>query len=397
MADLDLLLELMFWSCFALVAYTYVGYPLVIGLMASLFGRPDDTEGIAAGLPRVSLLVAAHNEEDVIAARLDNALAADYPAERLEVVVATDGCTDRTADIVRRYADRGVRLIESPKRRGKATTLNEAVPQLAGEVVVLSDANTFFQPDAIRRMAGRFDDPGVGVVCGQLVLTDPTVGTNADGLYWRYETFLKKCEGRLGALLGANGGIYALRRSVFRPVPADTIVDDFVIPLEAKLRSGCGITYDRRAVAHEETPPTVRAEFRRRARIGAGGFQCLGLLWRLLNPARGWIAFTFWSHKVFRWAGPFFLLGMATAAVLLARHPLYRSLLLAQIGFYGLSVAMPLVPSSVRVLKPLRLTTMFTGMNLALLLGFWRWLAGTQGGVWQRTERAGAGLTPAGV
>src|SRR5262249_30950742 len=145
------------------------------------------------------------------------------------------------------------------------------------------------------------------VVCGRLVLTDPATGCNVDSYYWRYETFLKRCEGRLGALLGANGAIYAIRRELYTPIPGNTIVDDFVIPLRAKLRTGCRIVYDGDAVAREETPPNVGAEFHRRSRIGAGGFQSIGLLWRLLNPRSGWVAFTFFSHKILRWVCPFFL------------------------------------------------------------------------------------------
>jgi cellulose synthase/poly-beta-1,6-N-acetylglucosamine synthase-like glycosyltransferase len=388
--DLTALLQITFWVCFALVVYAYPGYPLVIRCLAGLFGRRSVPPELAsAELPKVSLLIAAHNEASIIAARIENALAMDYPRERREIVVATDGCTDGTAAVVRRYADRGVRLIEYPVNRGKATVLNASIPQLTGEVVILSDANTFTEPDAARRLARWFSDRRVGVVCGRLILTDPETGSNADSLYWRYETYLKRCEGRLGALLGANGGIYAVRRTCFTPIPADTIVDDFVLPLQAKLRTGCGIVYDPHAVAHEETPPNIKAEFRRRARIGAGGFQSLGRLWVLLNPLNGWVAFTFLSHKILRWGCPFFLLALLVTSLLLWNDPLYRALLLAQVAFYALSAVAPLLPTRIRMLKPLRLTTMFTGMNVALLLGFWRWVSGGQRGTWTRTVRPG--------
>jgi cellulose synthase/poly-beta-1,6-N-acetylglucosamine synthase-like glycosyltransferase len=383
-------LEIVFWVCLALVAYTYPGYPVVIRCLAGLFGRrAAPPELTTAELPTVSLLIAAHNEESVIAARIENALAMDYPADRREVVVATDGCSDRTAEVVRGFAGRGVRLLEYRTRRGKATVLNDSIPQLTGEVVILSDANTFTEPDAARRLARWFRDTRVGVVCGRLVLTDPETGSNADSLYWKYETYLKRCESRLGALLGANGGIYAVRRDCFAPIPPDTIVDDFVLPLQAKLRTGCRIEYDPEAVAHEETPPDVRAEFRRRARIGAGAFQSVGRLWRLLNPARGWVAFTFFSHKILRWGCPFLLLAMLATSALLSGSPLYLVLFFAQVAFYATSALVPLVPTTARPLKPLRLTTMFTGMNVALLLGFWRWASGAQHGIWQRTVRPG--------
>jgi cellulose synthase/poly-beta-1,6-N-acetylglucosamine synthase-like glycosyltransferase len=274
-------------------------------------------------------------------------------------------------------------------RRGKATVLNDSIPRLTGEIVILSDANTLTDPDAARKLARWFTDRTVGVVCGRLILTDPETGSNADGLYWKYETFLKRCESRLGALLGANGGIYAIRRSCFTPIPPNTIVDDFVLPLQAKLRTSCSIVYDAEAVAHEETPPNIKSEFRRRARIGAGGFQSLGQIWGLLNPLHGWIAFTLFSHKILRWACPFFLLGLMVSSALLFTDPLYLALLGGQVAFYLLAAVVPFLPTQSRFLKPLRLTTMFTGMNVALLLGFWRWLSGDQRGTWQRTVRPG--------
>ena len=390
MLDIMTLLEIAVWVSLGCVCYAYIGYPVVIRFLAALVGRRGGPPAPAVEeLPTVSLLIAAHNEAGIIASRIQNALALDYPAGKLEIVVATDGCHDATAEVVRRYADRGVRLLEYPVRRGKATVLNDSIPRLKGEVVVLSDANTFTEPDAARLLARWFTDRRVGVVCGRLVLTDPATGSNADSMYWKYETYLKRCEGRLGALLGANGGIYAVRRSCFSPIPPDTIIDDFVLPLQAKLRTGCSIVYDAEAVAHEETPPNIRAEFRRRARIGAGGFQSVGRIWELLNPAHGWVAFTFFSHKILRWACPFFLLALLLTCALLWESSLYRALLFAQVAFYATSALVPFLPTRTRLLKPLRLTTMFTGMNVALLLGFWRWIAGTQRGTWQRTARPG--------
>jgi cellulose synthase/poly-beta-1,6-N-acetylglucosamine synthase-like glycosyltransferase len=389
MTPIQMVLAACFWGCLAGVAYTYLGYPVLIGLLARWFGRrPQAAEAPAEELPSLTLLIAAYNEESVIDERLRNALAMDYPAGKLEVVVASDGSADGTNAIVQRYADRGVRLLDFPMRRGKAAALNAAFTELKGDVVMLSDANTFADPSAAHKLARWFRDPGVGVVCGRLVLTDPLAGTNADSLYWRYENFLKQCEGRLGVLLGANGGIYAIRRELYVPIPVETIVDDFVIPLRAKLRTGCAILYDSEAVAHEETPADVRAEFRRRARIGAGGFQSLRWLWRLLDPRRGLISLAFFSHKVLRWLGPFLLLGMLAAnAALLDQRP-YQVLMAGQVGFYLLAAAAAyLPPGRFKLLKPLRLTTMFTSMNLALLMGCWRWLRGTQKGTWKRTER----------
>ncbi len=383
-----------FWACLGLVVYAYAGYPVLVWCLARLFGRrgrPADPAD--ADVPAVSLLIAAYNEEAVIEDRLRNALALDYPADKLEIVVASDGSTDGTAAAVRRYADRGVRLLDYALRRGKAAVLNSAVGELRHEVVAFSDANTHFDTPALRRLVRGFADPAVGVVCGRLVLTDGQGGRNADGLYWKYETFLKAQEARLGALLGANGAIYGLRRELYTPVPDDTIVDDLVIPLLARLRTGCGVAYEPEAVAREETAADVGAEFRRRARIGAGGFQSVGLLGRLLDPRQGWLAFTFVSHKLLRWLCPFFLVGLAVSNLWLAGEAaIYQWALAGQAGFYAASALAARLPAGPRALRVLRLTALFTGMNLALLVGFWRWLRGSQQAAWARTARLAEAL-----
>ena len=381
-------LAIIFWCCFATVVFAYLGYPLLIHFLSRIFGwnhsRPHVED---AELPVISLLIAAHNEEVDIEARILNALSLDYPAGKLEIVIASDGSTDATNDIVRRYANRGVQLFAYEKNRGKATVLNESVPRLRGSVILLSDANTQMAADVARRLAAWFSQAEVGVVCGRLVLTDPRTGRNVDGLYWKYETFLKKCESRLGALLGSNGAIYAIRKELFPAVAPGTLIDDFVIPLDAKRNSGCRIIYDTSAIATEETAPTIRAEFRRRVRIGAGGFQSIGKLWPLLSPTNGWVALTFFCHKILRWLCPFLLVGMLVTSAILVREPLYAWLFAAQLCFYAISLVGPWLPAQPRSLRYLRLPAMFSSMNLALFFGFVRWLRGGHTGVWTRTDR----------
>jgi cellulose synthase/poly-beta-1,6-N-acetylglucosamine synthase-like glycosyltransferase len=384
-------LAIVFWFCFSGVAFAYLAYPLLIFAFSRIFGRkPSPRTSGADSLPSVSLLIAAHNEEVEIERRIQNALALKYPTGRLEIVIASDGSTDRTNEIVRRYADRGVKLLAFETNVGKASVINQSIPQLRGEIVVLSDANTFMAPDAAMRLADWFSEKDIGVVCGRLVLNDPRGGRNVDSLYWKYETFLKKCESRLGALLGSNGAIYAVRKDVFPSIHPRTLIDDFVIPLEAKRQSGCRIVYDENAVAYEESPPTLSDEFRRRVRIGAGGFQSIGILWPLLSPANGWVALTFLCHKILRWACPFLLVAMLLISVVLAADPRFAALFGCQIVFYVASMVGHLTPARPRFLRYFRLPAMFTAMNVALFLGFIRWLRGPQTGVWARTERAPA-------
>ena len=219
--------ESLFFICVVLVLYNYAVYPVLIWGLSQRFGfmatgTPDDPEE----WPPVSLLIAAHNEQSVIEDRIRNALAMNYPRGRLEIVIGLDGCSDGTAAIVRRYADHGVRVLEFAERRGKSAVLNAAIETLGGAIVLLSDANTEIDTNAVRQLVRWFRYPQVGVVCGRLILTDRRTGHNVDSLYWKYETFLKRCEGRLGALLGANGAIYAIRATSMsrsQPKPSSTI------------------------------------------------------------------------------------------------------------------------------------------------------------------------------
>lgn len=386
MTTIETITAACFWCSACGVVYAYLGYPLVIFAFSRMFGHPPIPPVVHdLELPTVSLLIAAHNEAGVIEDRIHNALDLSYPEDRFKIVIASDGSDDGTAEICACYGAR-IRPLLFPVRQGKPATLNAAIPQVDGDIVVLSDANTRMDVQALRCLTRWFVDPAVGAVCGRLVLSDPESGRNADSVYWRYETFLKQCEARLGALLGANGAIYAIRRSLFTPLPKGAVVDDFIIPLAAKLHSGCRIVYDQAAIAYEETAPGLRAEFGRRSRIGVGGFQALTMLWPLLSPRHGWTAFALWSHKLLRWGCPFLLIAAIVTAASLVRFPLYRAAVIAQTIFYGLCAAGALLPPT-RASRVLRVFPLFAGMNLALLTGILCGFCGKQTGVWTRTDR----------
>lgn len=383
--------KIAFWTCIGLVAYTYIVYPVSIWLMAKLFAKAswenDDSAGDRREPPMVSMIIAAHKEEKVILDRLNNAVLMDYPADRFEIIIGCDGQEDLTGALVGSFGDSRVRLIQFPRQRGKSSVLNDCVMQAKGEVVVFSDANTMMAPDAVRKLVKPFRDPKVGGVCGELVLTDPTTGQNVDGIYWRFENFIKRSEGRLGALLGVNGAIYAIRKDLYEPIPTNTIVDDFLIGMSVH-RRGYRLIYEPRAVAHEETALSIRSEFDRRSRIGAGAFQSLTWLWPMLNPLRGRVAIAFMSHKLLRWFCPGFLFLAVLTNVRLMAEPFYLRILLLHELFY-LSAMIGLVFTLGRPWnRMMRLPGMFVGMNAALAVGFWRWLTGKQGGTWKRTERS---------
>ncbi|HVT88948.1 MAG TPA: glycosyltransferase family 2 protein [Tepidisphaeraceae bacterium] len=382
------ILVIFFWLCAGLILYTYAVYPLLVMVLSEFLGKDRTAREVdSTNWPNVSLLIAAYNEQAVIERRIANALAMDYPKEKLEIAIASDGSNDETANIVKRYAGQGVRLIEFAERRGKSAVLNRAIPQLRGEIVVLSDANSEFEPSALKKLVRWFDDPAVGIVSGRLVLTDARNSRNADSLYWNYETFLKKSESRLGGLLGANGAIYAIRRSCFTPIPDDTVVDDFLIPLLMRLHHGFLVHYDFQAIAYEQAPNQVRDEFRRRMRIGTGNLQNLSLLWPLLDPRQGFVAISFFSHKVLRWLCPFLLIGILIGSACLFNHPFFRVVTILQGAFYCMAMIVAILPRSAGVPKLFRLPTMFVSMNLALLVGYSRWLLQNHHGTWEPTAR----------
>ena len=378
----------LFWVSVLFVVYAYAGYPVAVWLLSRVFGSKPAPPPETATLPTMSMIIAAYNEEEVIEKRLRNLSEIDYPPDRLQVLIASDGSTDATADIVRGFSGRiPVRLLDFKERRGKASALNAALKEVTGEIVTLSDANSYTHPDALRMMARWFSDPEVGAVAGRVLLRDPVSGRNVDGLYWRYETFIKDCEGRLDALVGANGPIYAIRRAEFGGIRSDTIVDDFIIPLLMQLRTGARLVYDTEAIAMEEAPAEIGDEFKRRARIGAGGYQSLPVLWKLLDPRRGWISFTFFSHKVVRWFCPIFMCSALATNVFLLSEPVYRAAFAAQVLLYATAVLGFAVHGTGAAARMLRLSSMFASMNLALLVGLGRWFRRQQSSAWERTAR----------
>jgi cellulose synthase/poly-beta-1,6-N-acetylglucosamine synthase-like glycosyltransferase len=248
----------------------------------------------------------------------------------------------------------------------------------------MSDANTMYAPDAVRALVGHFADARVGCVCGELVLESPQGGGSGEGLYWKYETLLKRMESDLGFLLGATGGIFAIRRSLFRPLPPTTIVEDFVTAMKI-LEGGHRVCYEPQAQATESTAPTMREEMRRKSRIGAGGFQAIGMTAAMLDPRRGLPALGYWSHKILRWFVPFLMLGALASNLALAVEPVYALFLALQIAAYAVGLQ-GLLPRSFdhRLLRPVRY---FFMMNLALFIGFFRFVAGTQRVTWERAQR----------
>ncbi|WP_224246197.1 glycosyltransferase family 2 protein [Hyalangium gracile] len=389
--------EVFFWCAALLLLHTYFFYPLCLFAMegvAQVFhnlrsmkaGEGRRRESKASSVPSVSLVVAAYNEASCIRQKLENSLALKYPALRFEVLIGSDGSTDGTDEIVRQCADPRVRLSPAP-RAGKTTVLNRCIPSAQGEIIVLSDANTMIEPEAIQALVRHFEDPEVGAVCGKLRLYNPTKKDYEESAYWNYESLIKFYEGKRGAVVGANGGLYAIRRTLFTQLPPSTIVDDFVIPLRI-LEQGYKVVYEAEAVAHEETTEDYGKEFGRRARIAAGNFQSLKMVPGLLLPTAGFASFAFWSHKLLRWCAPALMAAALLANLFLLDSVFYRLTLFTQVMFYALAYL-----GKAGVLKGTgrRIASMayyFVTMNLAIVVGFWRFLRNAQKAAWDRTARA---------
>jgi len=301
---------LAFWLSLLTLLYIYIGYPLLVWTLAMLVGH-EPTRGDMT--PTVSLLIPAYNEAAHIQTKLENSLALNYPKERFEIVVASDGSTDGTNAIVERYRSHGVVLHAMPTNMGKAAMLSQVVPLLHGEMVVFSDASSELAPDALRVLLSNFADPHVGCVSGLYRLLDRSdLRAEGEGLYWRYETFIKQQESRLHSILGAHGAFYAIRKGLFQDVTRSVINDDYLIPMRA-VAQGYRAVYEPRACAWERETSSVESEFARRRRIAAGNCQQMIELRQMLSPRYGWVAFCFFSHKVLRTVAPFFMLFMLLA------------------------------------------------------------------------------------
>lgn len=381
--------EALFWMLVGLVAYTYAGFPLLVFLRGKFMRRPyrqaDET-------PFVTLVVAAYNEEASIAEKLENILALDYLREKLQVIVASDGSTDRTNEIVARYADRGIALLPLP-RVGKAAALNAAVAAATGEILVFSDANSLYAPDALRALVRPFADPQVGGVAGnQVYVTPGEASPSGEGErgYWSFDRWLKFYESEAGNTISATGAIYAIRRHLFQPVP-EGVTDDFVTSVRV-IAQGYRLVFAPEAVAYEPVAKTEKVEFGRKVRVITRGLRGVWMVRELLNPFRyGFYAVQLFSHKVLRrmvvfpWIVLFLLSFSLWDAGLI-----YRAAALAQAGLYAGGLAGFLLRHTrVGRSKFLALPFFFCMVNAAVVVATFNLLRGQKIVLWETQRQVG--------
>ena len=383
-----IIIKLVFWSCFTATVYTYFLYPLLLAILGHWAKRRHARhhEELSGDLPTVTMVICAYNEEAVLADKIANCRQLDYPRDKLTFLFGSDGSDDGTARILSAAADDRIRVVISKERRGKVGMMNMLMPSVDSEVVVFSDANTMYDPTAVRELVLPLADPKVGCVNGKLELSTegPEKVCETEGLYWRYENRIKEMENTLGVVPTINGGIFAIRRSLYQQLPSHAVTEDQVLGMKIMV-AGYRCRFSAAAHAHEHVS-TWSGELRRRIRISAGNFQSLLLVPNILNPRCGWVTFAFISHKLLRWLVPLFLVAMLSANVLLAGQPFYGSTLLAQAIFY-LSGLIGITPGLTGLLKTLAIPKYFLAMNLAILIGLARFLSGRQRVTWAKVQR----------
>jgi cellulose synthase/poly-beta-1,6-N-acetylglucosamine synthase-like glycosyltransferase len=374
-------MEFVFWLCLALILYVYLGYPLL--LLSGLLGRRKLAPRRSI-LPSLSILVPAHNEQRMIRAKLQNLLSQDYPADKLEILVGDDGSTDATASIVRDSQHRGVRLFIAETRRGKSAVQNQLVARARGEILVFTDADCLLPQNALRTIVEHFAADHVALVtnCATILNKDETGIVKGEGLYWKYERWLRCEESDRGLLAMASGSLFAMRRLLWTPLDPN-VGDDFVLPLRVAQAGFRNVLETRVSAATQLTQNQAHSMLRMKMRIISKDLYGLLSNPACLNPIQvGPVAISLWSHKLLRWAVPYFLLGLFISNVFLARQKLYAFLLAAQLAFY-LASAAGLLFRGLQSRFPLSALSSFCVVNFASFLGTLHCITSGRAGQWK--------------
>ncbi len=384
-------MQTLFWLALAVIFHAYLGYGLLMALLARGRAAPPHDAPPGADLPGLTLIVPAHNEIAALPAKLANCRALNYPRDRVQFLFVNDGSTDGTDAYLSAQPD--ITLLHNPARMGKPAALNRAVAAADTPIVAFSDANVLLNPAALQRLARHFADPRVGCVAGEkrVQAGDHATAAAGESLYWRYESTVKRWESVVGSVMGADGALFALRRDLYTPLPPDTLIDDFVASFRVAL-AGYRLVYEPDAYGREAASTTVAEEWKRKRRIAAGGLQAIGWLAPLLNPLRyGFLSFQYISHRVLRWTLVPLLLALLlplNAWLAWRVDGVYTWLGLAQLAFYAAAWLGWRLESRGLHGKLLYVPYYFTMMNLAVFAGAWRFARGRQSVLWEKAQRA---------
>ncbi len=394
--QLRMMLKLLFWILLFLVFYAYIGYGILLYIMViakRILGKKSVSEATIE--PTVTMFVAAYNEKDFIAEKVSNSLQLDYPAEKVTHLWVTDGSTDGTPELLKKYPQ--INVSHLSKRSGKIGAINRGMLEVKTPFVIFSDANTLLSTNAIREIVAKFAHSNVGCVTGEKKIKNKgkdAASGSGEGLYWKYESMLKKLDGELNSTVGAVGELFAIRTQLFRPTEADTILDDFMISIRIAM-SGYKIAYTPNAYAVETASANIREEMKRKIRIAAGSVQSVIRLKNLLNIFRyGMLSFQYISHKVIRWFVPPFalplLLIINTIIVFtqeMGDSNLFEMLLFAQLIFYLIAALGWFFENTKTTLKLFFVPYYISMINIAVILGVVRYFRGKQPASWERAAR----------
>ena len=379
--------EIVFWVCAAALLYTYLGYPLLVAALGVVFPRRVRARGIE---PTVSVLLVARDEQARVVERLANLIRLDYPSDRLEILLGSDGSIDATVRATRPYEYR-VRVFDFPSQRGKAAVLNDLAARAQGEILAFADARQTFTPGTMRALVAPFHDPEVGGVSGELLLDrgSPSEVGAGMGAYWLYEKAIRKAESRLHSTVGATGAVYAIRRALYEPVAPHTILDDVLIPMRV-VRKGYRVVFEPQAVALDRPSDDARQEFRRKVRTIAGNFQLFAREPWLLVPGRNPLWLQTVSHKVLRLIGPPLLAGTFLTSLVLAFKPLYGIALAAQTFLYAAALVGAAQRDARRPLPGFSAAFVFVLLQAATVVAFTRFVRGRLAGIWEPALQSSA-------
>lgn len=385
-------MSIFFWVSFIILFYTYIGYGLIVWLLLSFKKQKSIIFPIQeAALPNVTLLVAAYNEAGIIQQKIQNTFELDYPADKLNIIFVTDGSDDETPRIIKEYTD--IILLHQHTRRGKIAAVQRAMPYVCTPLIIFSDANTFLNREAIRNLVKHFSDPQVGAVAGEKrvwIAAKDKANAAGEGLYWKYESWLKQQDAVLGTVVGAAGELFAIRTDLFEPVPTDTIIEDFYMTLRIA-KQGYRVAYAPDAYALEYASADAGEEIKRKIRISAGGFQAMARLKSLLNPFKyNILSFQYISHRVLRWTlAPLTLPVLLITNGILALHSsFYLMLFLLQVIFYMIALIGYLMQDKSLKIKGFSVPFYFVLMNVCVYFGFIKYLKKQQSVVWEKAKRA---------
>lgn len=387
-------MEVIFWSSTLLVFYTYVGYGIILFILVKIFGskisKQTEHQQSDEELPSLTHIIAAYNEEDYIEEKIQNSLNLNYPSEKNLVWIVTDGSDDNTPKIVEKFDN--VRLFHKDERMGKIHAVNRVMKEVETEIVVYSDANTVLNKQSLKNLVKHYQDEKVGCVSGEKRVRhegSQEASSAGEGMYWKYESFLKKYDYKLYSVVGAAGELFSIRTSLFHPVDPNTLIEDFYLSLSIA-KQGYKIAYEADAYALEDSSESITEESKRKIRIAAGGHQAIVRLASLLNVFKyGWLSFQYISHRVLRWTvTPIALLLLLVSNLFLVQqHWIYGLIFLGQVLFYlGSYLGFVLQKRQIKV-KALFIPFYFTFMNVAVYLGFIRFIKGNQSVLWERAGR----------